>query len=128
MNIDNYEPQSVWERDLAYYIGLKALLRLEREFGGQYIYIRANEPDKNLCFAIGPEAAQELTRHFGGSDIYVPRVTLIQIRNDEIKRVRNTGKTIHELAAKFRLSTHQIRKIIKQRRYEPNTDASHAVG
>ncbi|AFT79063.1 hypothetical protein AMBLS11_12450 [Alteromonas macleodii str. 'Black Sea 11'] len=128
MNLDNYEPQSVWERDLAHYIGLKALLRLEREYGGQYIYIRANEPDPNLCYAIGPTAARQLTAHFGGSDIYVPRVTLIRIRNDEIKRGRNTGKTIHELAAKFRLSTHQIRKIIKQRRYEPNAHNRNAVG
>lgn len=109
------EIKSQTERELRQVIGLGALLCLEREFGGRYLYVPANEPNKELVEAIGKEAADKLVQWCGPSEIYVPRMLFRIARNNQIVQGRNTGTSLKELAEKFRLSSRRIRAILKEK-------------
>jgi Mor family transcriptional regulator len=120
MNNENLRPISAWENDLADVIGVEALIKLERRYGHMYVYIKANEPAEQMIETIGEEAAQKLTEHYGCTDIYVPCTLLRKLRNEEIEQAvtasgKNPGKTIHELAAKFRITTKRIKDILRER-------------
>lgn len=121
--MNNITPTTEWEIELARLITLDGLVSLEKHFGGSFIYIHAAEPSMALIAVVGEQHAQTLCGWFGGSDIYVPKVVLKQLRNREIateavNRIRqgnSTGKTVKELAAKFRLTSRRIATILKER-------------
>ncbi|QSX32482.1 hypothetical protein JYB87_11970 [Shewanella avicenniae] len=116
-------PTTSWEIELSRLISLDGLISLEQHFGGSFIYIHASEPSEALINAVGEERAKVLCGWFGGSDIYVPKVALKQLRNkqietaalDSLRTGNSTGKTVKELAAKFRLTTRRIATILKER-------------
>lgn len=110
-----FDTPSEWEKELHSVIGLGALLVLEREYGGQYLYINEGKPSEDIQEAIGEEAGQRLAEHYGGSEIYIPRVSLLRARNIQIQQGRNTGKSVIELAAEFRLSRRRVRAILKEK-------------
>lgn len=105
---------SVWEQDLIEIIGETALLKLESKFGGAYIHIHV-EPRDEIIAAIGRSAAAKLSAACGGLDVYVPTVLWRITRNEAIEREKNTGSTITELASKYRLTSVQIRNILRER-------------
>lgn len=105
---------SVWEQDLIEIIGETALLKLESKFGGAYIHIHV-EPRDDLIEAIGRHAADKLSHACGGLDVYVPTVLWRIRRNEAIAREQNTGRTITELASKYRLHAKHIKKILRER-------------
>jgi len=113
--IQKLTTNSVWEQELIETIGIEATLNLERAFAVGYLYIPAKAPTKAIVDAIGVDAAIKLVRHFGCGDIWVPRQLLTQYRNIQIVDGNSTGKTIHELAAKFSVSTRNIRKILSKK-------------
>lgn len=120
-------PHSSWEIELAEIISMDGLIELERAFGGRFIYIHSRHPSLELQTAIGHNHAVALTDWYGGTDIYVPMVALKQLRNRSIEAEaramagNSTGKTVIELAAKFRLSTRRIITILKERGLYGNT-------
>lgn len=105
---------SVWEQDLIEIIGEAALLKLEAKFGGSYIHIHV-EPRDEIIAAIGRSAAIKLSAACGGLDVYVPTVLWRMRRNEAIEREQNTGRTISELASKYRLHAKHIKKILRER-------------
>lgn len=109
------EIKSQTERELRQVIGLGALLCLEREFGGRYLYVPANEPNKELVEAIGKEAADKLVQWCGPSEIYVPVKLLKESRNYQLFEGKKAGKTIQELAEECKLSSRRIRAILKEK-------------
>lgn len=105
---------SVCEMDLIEVIGVEDTLKLERAFGASYLYIPAREPSAKIIDAIGIHAGRKLVDYFGQSEVWVPKVLLLKQRNQEIANLRGKGKTIAELAAKFRLSESTIKRAIDQ--------------
>ena len=105
---------SVWEQDLIEIIGETALLKLESKFGGAYIHIHV-EPRDDLIEAVGRHAADKLSHACGGLDVYVPTILWRITRNEEIVEGKNTGRTITELASKYRLTERNIRNILRER-------------
>jgi Mor family transcriptional regulator len=105
---------SVWEQDLIEIIGEVALLKLEAKFGGSYIHVHV-EPKPEVIAAIGLKAAEKLSAECGGLDVYVPTILWRMRRNESIEKEQNTGRTIPELAAKYRLHAKHIKKILRER-------------
>lgn len=105
---------SVWEQDLIEIIGEAALLKLEAKFGGSYLHVHV-EPKPDVVTAIGSEAAEMLSAECGGLDVYVPTILWRIKRNEAIEREQNTGRTITELASKYRLHAKHIKKILRER-------------
>lgn len=106
-----YTPSN-WEEELLEYITKEQLVALESELGGQYVWIK-KIPTEQITGLIGPEASQALSKTFGASWIYVPQVLLKYRRNNAIARQINEGLTIVELAAKYRIKTPAIVRILK---------------
>ncbi|WP_290654465.1 Mor transcription activator family protein [Idiomarina sp.] len=105
---------SVWEQDLIEIIGETALLKLEAKFGGSYLHVHV-EPREDVINAIGESAASKLSTECGGLDVYVPTILWRIKRNQAIEREQNTGRTITELASKYRLHAKHIKKILRER-------------
>jgi Mor family transcriptional regulator len=105
---------SVWEQDLIEIIGEVALLKLEARFGGSYLHVHV-EPKDEVIAAIGQSAAEKLSAECGGLDVYVPTILWRMRRNETIEKEQNTGRTITELAAKYRLHAKHIKKILRER-------------
>jgi Mor family transcriptional regulator len=108
---DPYMPSN-WEEELLGYITKDQLVALEGELGGQYVWFK-KEPSKQVVRLIGQEAAQALSDVYGASWIYVPQVLLKFNRNNDIARQINAGLSITELAAKYRIKTPAIIRILK---------------
>lgn len=112
-----------WEEDIERQIGRSALIKLEKKYGRTFLYIPATKPTKEMVRLIGKDKAQKLTDEFGGDDIYVPVQMLKKIRNHNIAEESTAGKTVKELAEKYRLSTIWITKILQEKHgygeYEP---------
>jgi|GEM_PF-2608821 len=108
----------VCEQELIDVIGVNATLALERAFSASYLYIPARAPSKGIIAAVGLPAAMKLVTHFGCGDIWVPKSLLTQYRNINICEEKGRGKTLPELAAKFKTGIPNIRRILKQRGIE----------
>ena len=111
--IEEYTPSN-WEEELLGYITKEQLIALEAELGGQYVWFK-KEPSEQVRRLIGDEAAQALSDVFGASWIYVPQVLLKFRRNNDIARQINAGLSITELAAKYRIKTPAIIRILKNK-------------
>jgi len=107
--------KSVLEQEIIDVIGFTATLKLEQAFGASYIYVPAKAPSKAIINAIGLTAALQLVEHFGCSDLWVPKSLLKQQRNRAIFQEKAAGKTLPELAKKFRTGIPNIRRILKER-------------
>lgn len=107
---------SVCEIELIEVIGVEDTLKLERAFGASYLYIPARGPSPKIIKAIGLEAGRKLVDYFGCGDIWIPKVLLLKERNQAIKKAKGTGKTIAELAAKFKLSTSSIKRVLQEKK------------
>jgi hypothetical protein len=105
---------SVCEQELIDAIGVEATLKLEHSFGSSFLYIGAKAPSKVIIDAIGLEDGMKLVEFFGCGDIWVPRCMAIQRRNEKIIKGINTGKTILELGAEFRMKTPNIRRVLRE--------------
>lgn len=105
----------VCEQELIEVIGVAATLQLERFFNASYLYVPARAPSKAIINAIGLETAMKLVAHFGGGDIWVPKTLLTKYRNMDICQEKESGKTLPELAQKFKTGIPNIRRILKQR-------------
>jgi hypothetical protein len=107
--------ETQWEKDIERQIGRSALIKLERAYGRTYLYIPSPKPSKELVRLIGKDKAQKLTDEFGGGDIYVPIQMLKNIRNHNIIEESNAGKTVKELAEKYRLTKEWVIQILKEK-------------
>lgn len=105
---------SQWEEDIERCVGRSALITLEKRYGRSYLYVKAGKPDKELVKLIGKEKAQAMSDEFGGGDIYVPALMLKRIRNHQIREESAAGKTVHELAAKFKMTKIWVVKILQE--------------
>lgn len=115
MNTAELTTTSEIEQELMDLIGIEKTIELEQVFKGTYIYIGAKAPSKAIIEAVGMEAALKLVGYFGCGDIWVPRMLLLKDRDNKIVQGKNTGKTVKELAAQFRLGTRRIHIILKER-------------
>ena len=71
------------------------------------------EEYRDIAEAIGLEAFTQLTLRCGGQSLYIPkRESLERNARDRDIRARFNGDNYRALAAQFRLSERQIRKII----------------
>ena len=71
------------------------------------------EEYRDIAEALGMEAFTRLTLLCGGQNLYIPkRESLERNARDRDIRARFTGGNYRALAAQFRLSERQIRKII----------------
>lgn len=71
------------------------------------------EEYRDIAEAIGLEAFTRLTLLCGGQDLYIPkRETLERNARDRDIRARFNGGNYRALAAQYRLSVRQIRKIL----------------
>ena len=71
------------------------------------------EEYRDIAEALGMEAFTRLTLLCGGQNLYIPkRESLERSARDRDIRARFTGGNYRALAAQFRLSERQIRKII----------------
>ncbi|WDE01154.1 Mor transcription activator family protein [Thalassomonas actiniarum] len=105
----------VCEQELLDVIGVNATLALERAFSASYLYIPARAPSKAIINAVGLTAAMKLVDHFGCGDIWVPKSLLTKYRNISICEEKDQGKTLPELAQKFKTGIPNIRRILKQK-------------
>lgn len=72
-----------------------------------------SEEYRDIAEALGMEAFTRLTLLCGGQNLYIPkRESLERNARDRDIRARFTGGNYRALAAQFRLSERQIRKII----------------
>ena len=105
---------SVWERELIGVVGEDGLLKLEEKWGGTYVHVHV-EPQTELIKTIGEDAAKRLTEVYGSFDIYIPTKLARIKRNRHIREDgKNTGVTLEQLAAKYRLSTRRIKDILRE--------------
>lgn len=109
--------------DLVDIIGLPAVLKLMKTFGGTELWV----PEKlshahNLVTAIGPEAAQTLCEYMARERLKVPRGAEItrEIRNRAIRRERREGAKLAELALCYGLTDRQVLNILNS---EPADDS-----
>lgn len=111
-----YATNSVWEQELIGLVGEQGLLALEERWGGTYLTVHvAADTQRELNEAIGDKRAQALRAEYGGFSIYIPTKLKRMQRNRKIRRDgKNTGVTLHELAAKYRLSTRRIKDILRE--------------
>lgn len=111
-----YVTNSVWEQELIELVGEDGLLALEERWGGTYLTVHvdvATQPE--LANAIGVEPAGRLSASYGGFSIYIPTKLKRIKRNQSIRRDgKNTGVTLEQLAAKYRLSTRRIKDILRE--------------
>jgi|SRR5690554_5167497 len=103
-------------------IGLPAVLQLMKAFGGTEVWV----PEKlshahDLVAAIGPEAAQTLCEYMARERLKVPRGKAIEIevRNRGIRRERQEGSKLAELARRYKLTDRQVLNILNA---EPEDD------
>lgn len=107
--------RQVCEQELIEIIGIAATLQLEQAYSASYLYIPARAPSKGIIDAIGIVSALALVKHFGCSDIWVPKTLLTKHRNTCICQDKKIGKTLPELANKFKTGIPNIRRILKER-------------
>jgi len=101
--------------DLAEVIGLPAVLKLMDAFGGTEFWVPQRMPHHHpLVDAVGAEAAQTLSEYMAGERLKVPRGKHLktEIRNRAIRRERNGGAKLSELALKYELTDRQVMKIL----------------
>lgn len=113
-------PQSLAE--LVDIIGLPAVLKLMKAFGGTDIWIpKRLSHNHELVNAIGPEAAQTLCEYMAGERFKVARGKAIEIevRNRAIRRERQEGAKLSDLALRFELCDRQVLNILNS---EPEDD------
>lgn len=101
--------------DLVDIIGLPAVLKLMEAFGGTEFWV----PEKlhhhhPLVDAIGAEAAQTLCEYMARERIKVPRGAGItrEVRNQAIRRERQDGAKLAELALRYRITDRQVLNIL----------------
>lgn len=106
-------PQSM--ADLVDIIGLPAVLNLMGAFGGTEFWVPEklvhNHP---LVSAIGAEAAQTLCEYMARERIKVPRGAAIrrEVRNRAIRRERQEGAKLAELALRYGMTDRQVLNIL----------------
>lgn len=112
----SYITNSVWEQELIELIGEDGLLALEERWGGTYLTIHvAANTQPELVNTLGVEPAERLSAMYGGFSIYIPTKLKRIKRNLQIQRDgKNTGVTLEELAAKYRLTTRRIKDILRE--------------
>ena len=112
----SYITNSVWEQELIELIGEDGLLALEERWGGTYLTIHvAAHTQPELVNTLGAEPAERLSSMYGGFSIYIPTKLKRIKRNLQIQRDgKNTGVTLEELAAKYRLTTRRIKDILRE--------------
>lgn len=96
-------------------IGLEAALRIVQHWGGRRLWIPA-KPNDTLVDLIGDEAAAMLCKEFAGSYSTIPRCAeLLRAQRDmEIRRKKDGGASISELAGEYRLNERHISRILTQ--------------
>jgi Mor family transcriptional regulator len=111
-----YITNSVWEQELIELVGEDGLLALEERWGGTYLTVHVDaHTQPELINAIGDKPAEQLSAVYGGFSIYIPTKLKRIRRNIQIQRDgKNTGVTLEELAAKYRLTTRRIKDILRE--------------
>lgn len=98
-------------KDIVNLIGDEQALELVKQIGGVTYYF---PPDgaKSRHVSINPESWQKLCAYFGGW-VYVPKgeSEIKAMRDDEIRRKREDGAAIIDLAIEYGLSDRRIRDI-----------------
>lgn len=85
-------------------------------FGGCLIYFPCHLDIKNnIVLCIGVDAAKKLSRYFSKQAVPIPTChkTRLNARNQSIKRDRESGHTMNDLAIKYQLTTRQLYTICK---------------
>lgn len=108
--------------DLVDIIGLPAVLQLMESFGGTEFWV----PEKihhlhPLVNSIGAEPAQTLCEYMARERIKVPRGAAIrrEVRNRAIRRERQEGAKLSELALRYCMTDRQVLNILNS---EPEDD------
>lgn len=122
MSVNNVESLN-WEklpgglRCIKDIVGAAAALALSRRFGGKAVYIPHSMKDEHqVAKCIGSKAALALVRIYGGDKIEVPKIDSVQrqYRANKIKKEREQGASISELATRFSLSRRRIQQLLTQ--------------
>ncbi|MCM8598053.1 MAG: hypothetical protein NFW04_05280 [Candidatus Accumulibacter sp.] len=112
-------PQSI--RDLSDVIGLDRAFLLVKAYGGTCLQVPVGRNDecekkKELLALLGEEYGNKFLSHYGGERMTVPRchMALLDCRNREIIAAHSMGKSVDHLGRQYRLTTRQIRNILKR--------------
>lgn len=103
-------------REMAALIGLPHTLTLVRHYGGTRLYVpREATPEHLLARLVGFEAMARLCQHYGSGEHFdIPRAldATIAVRNREIRRQAQMGKSQRELALAYRMTERHVRNIL----------------
>jgi len=101
--------------DLVDIIGLPAVLKLMDSLGGTEVWVPQRIPHNHpLVEAAGPEAAQTLCEYMAGERFKVPRgrAFKMEVRNRAIRRERQEGAKLADLALRYELTDRQVMNIL----------------
>lgn len=111
----DYLPESM--RDIVRVVGIDAAITIVQERGGICMYIPATaSPDHWLANAIGMEAFTKLVEYAPGWEPKIPlcKEALIAIKEREILKKAQSGKSQAELAREYKMTERGIRKLLRR--------------